>query len=1073
MPITITTPTPLPPATVGVFYSATLNRTGGTAPFVWNAVPPAGLLLIDNNISAIIQGTPTTAANPATFDVFCEEDGDDFEGTIKNFSLVINPSSDAALVFGNTGDKVSHGSGASLDNLPATGAFSGWAWIYKTAIGGQQCIITKDNNFPSGWMFLIDGNVATGLLRFIIFRGNDFSNATNFQGQTLDVLNDEWTFVGFRYDGAATPRVKLYRGKLDVAAAELPSYNTSLDGTGAASDDAAAALYVGNDQRNELLFFKGRVARGGVVPVALTLTEFENIRRAGLKQLADGDIADHALIFDYKATGTQTDYSGNGNTGTSSGVTASGMRPDFFQITTQALPMAPVGLFYNQTIAVIRGSSPFSAPSLILGNLPAGLSMAAENTAGFDIAVRITGTPNGTAGISPFTISVPDFNGIVATKSLSIEVIEQGDLNAPTVPTGLAGTVLSTTRIDLSWNASTDVGGGVTGYDLQRATDAGFTTNLVTFNLGNVLNYSDTGRTQNTRYYYRIRAHDAIPNNSAYSAAISRATLPAWEGTKTFAMVGYVGLAAEDNFAHVISGGFEVGPIYYYRSSDEGSTWGIDGVVIANGIPYLEDPLVIQDGKIALFYFKNTVTIRDFFTPSPNPPRVVGELYCTVSVDNGVNWQTEKLVSGVVVPGRGLRMSACWTASGTLHATWMDFKNVANPQDPDNQTTSWDLYYNRSLDNGVTWETEQRLAISSNKTGENRPSVVALGDTVHLTWFRGIDNKGSCFIDGGTTLLPNCTEVFHQRNQNNGTAGSWETRNQLTSNFDPILYSGRVESVAIEPSTVLITFDRGLSPAQGGAQNDIYGIRTVNNGLSFQAEFPIIVRPGAQTHSGTAFRDGRTHLVWGSYPNGGDNTIYYIPSFDDGVSFGIAEVVTNGIVGLIDTSDNYVHCVGGTTYRRRFLPPPAPDTEPPTDVGIITPTVISSSRISLDWADAADDRSVTNYLLQIATDINFTNIVSSGDIGSNVSAKLVTNLSPSTAYFFRVKAKDGAGNYSVNWSPAATATTLSSTIINVGNVLSYQHTDLSAGSTHSYRVRAYDPSGNRSEWTTILTRTTT
>lgn len=836
-----------------------------------------------------------------------------------------------ALLFGNSGDRVDHGSGATLDNLPAA-AFYGWTWIYKTDIGGQQCLITKDNAYPSGWMFLIDGATATGLLRFIIFRGSNFADATDFRGQTLDVVNNEWTFVGFSFDPAASPRVKIYRGKLDVAVAEIPSYSFSSAGTGTASDDAAASLYVGNDQRNNSLVFKGAIAGGEVGVGTFSQSQFESRRRSSLANIGG---ASTKLLFNYESLSTLSDLSGNGNNGTATGA-ANSTHPPFFSITTASLPNVAAGAAYNQTIACIRGLAPYTNARITAGSMPSGWSIVAENGLGNEVCLRITGTAGGISASNTFTVAVDDDDGKTASRQFTINTTSS-DSTAPTIPANLNVAQLTSGSNRLTWNASSDVGGGVTGYGVRRATNAGFTTGVVDFPVGNLTTYDDTTAVANTQYWYKVNAHDAIPNTSGYSTAKSILTLPAWEGSKTFAYQGYYGLAAEDNFVHVISGGFDEQPIYYYRSSDEGATWGIDGVQIAVGLPYLEDPLVVQNGKIALFYFKNLVTIRDFFTPSPNPPRVVGELYCSVSVNNGANWQTEKLVSGVVVPGRGIRMSACWDAAGILHATWMDFKNVANPQDPDNQTTGWDLYYNRSLNNGVTWETEQRLAISSNRTGENRPSIVALGNTVHITWFRGIDGKGSCFIDGGTTLLPNCTEVFHQRNLSNGVAGSWETRNQLTENLNPILYSGRVESVAIAPSTLLITFDRGLSPAQGGAQNDIYGIRSINNGQSFQTEFPIVIRPGAQTHSGTAYRDGRTHLVWGSYPNGGDNTIYYIQSLDDGASYGVPEVVTNGIVGLLDTTDNYVHCVGGTTYRRRLLQP-IPEPPPPPPPIVVTPS---------------------------------------------------------------------------------------------------------------------------------------
>src|ERR1700680_879145 len=61
-PVTITTTSPLPTATVGVSYSVQLNATGGVSPYTWtaNTSLPAGLSLSQ---SGLISGTPTQAGS--------------------------------------------------------------------------------------------------------------------------------------------------------------------------------------------------------------------------------------------------------------------------------------------------------------------------------------------------------------------------------------------------------------------------------------------------------------------------------------------------------------------------------------------------------------------------------------------------------------------------------------------------------------------------------------------------------------------------------------------------------------------------------------------------------------------------------------------------------------------------------------------------------------------------------------------------------------------------------------------------------------------------------------------------
>jgi hypothetical protein len=112
---------------------------------------------------------------------------------------------------------------------------------------------------------------------------------------------------------------------------------------------------------------------------------------------------------------------------------------------------------------------------------------------------------------------------VLSDSSILAEWDAPPDTTPPSVPTMNAPTVVSDTEIDFSWTAATD-DVGVTGYDLEVATNAGFTTGLVTHNLGNVTSFPATALTGSTTYYARVRAHDAVPNNSAYSSSVNATT---------------------------------------------------------------------------------------------------------------------------------------------------------------------------------------------------------------------------------------------------------------------------------------------------------------------------------------------------------------------------------------------------------------------------------------------------------------------------------------------------------------------------------------------------------------------
>ena len=89
------------------------------------------------------------------------------------------------------------------------------------------------------------------------------------------------------------------------------------------------------------------------------------------------------------------------------------------------------------------------------------------------------------------------------------------DLTAPSTPTSIQATTISTSQINLSWNASSD-NIGVTGYRIYRDS-----TQIATaFNTA----YQDTGLSSSTTYAYTVSAYDAAGNESEQSSASSTTT---------------------------------------------------------------------------------------------------------------------------------------------------------------------------------------------------------------------------------------------------------------------------------------------------------------------------------------------------------------------------------------------------------------------------------------------------------------------------------------------------------------------------------------------------------------------
>jgi len=124
-------------------------------------------------------------------------------------------------------------------------------------------------------------------------------------------------------------------------------------------------------------------------------------------------------------------------------------------------------------------------------------------------------------------------NGSETCSSCSSDCGVCPDTTPPSIPTNLTVTAVSSTQINLSWTASTD-NVGVTGYRVYRG-GTQITTSATN-------SYSDTGLSSSTTYTYIIAAYDAAGNTSNQSSSAS-ATTSAASGGNTY----YVSTAGNDS----------------------------------------------------------------------------------------------------------------------------------------------------------------------------------------------------------------------------------------------------------------------------------------------------------------------------------------------------------------------------------------------------------------------------------------------------------------------------------------------------------------------------------------------
>ena len=90
----------------------------------------------------------------------------------------------------------------------------------------------------------------------------------------------------------------------------------------------------------------------------------------------------------------------------------------------------------------------------------------------------------------------------------------------PSLPGNLTATVASNTQVNLAWVASTETGGTVSSYLVQRCQGAGCS-NFAQVGTSTTTTYNDTGLTSGDSYSYQVQAKDSAGNLSPFSNVVT------------------------------------------------------------------------------------------------------------------------------------------------------------------------------------------------------------------------------------------------------------------------------------------------------------------------------------------------------------------------------------------------------------------------------------------------------------------------------------------------------------------------------------------------------------------------
>ncbi len=203
------------------------------------------------------------------------------------------------------GKIVNFGSAAALDNLTD---FSYIVWFRRTGALAQPKVMMEKGTFggSSRKGLLITNN---DVLKVVVDRADTNAEATS----TTDLTLNKWFFVAFTYESSDGPRIFIG----DLATLAVEDDGTPTVGVGAEGDNSADNLEVGASSEGGTRAVPADIAIVAVFNKKLSLGEIH-------RQQFRPHVTPDSLIFShlgFNGTGTQPDWSGNGNSGAVTGAT--------------------------------------------------------------------------------------------------------------------------------------------------------------------------------------------------------------------------------------------------------------------------------------------------------------------------------------------------------------------------------------------------------------------------------------------------------------------------------------------------------------------------------------------------------------------------------------------------------------------------------------------------------------------------------------------------------------------------------------------------------------------------------
>ena len=689
-----------------------------------------------------------------------------------------------------------------------------------------------------------------------------------------------------------------------------------------------------------------------------------------------------------------------------------------------------------------------------------------------DMGLAVSVTISGLTKNTDFYYRLRSFDGTTLSGNSNVATLA----TLPDVPTALPATSVQQTSFTANWHI---IGGTAPKYKIDVSTDINFTTFVEGYDslsVGNATSFSVTGLTPGTTYYYRVRAANSW-GATASSNVITVLTIPA-NPVVTVASITQTAFTA--NWAPVAG-------VVDYRldvATDIGFT---------SFVPGYND---LNVGNVNTYPMTSLLSGTNYY-------------FRVRAVNTTGTSGNSNIVNALTIPATPITTVASITQTAF--------------------TANWAL---------VTGAVDYRLDVATD-----------IGFTSFVPGYNDL-NVGNVNTYSMTSLLSGTNYYYRIRSVNaTGTSGNSNVINVLTKPANPVVTVASITQTAFTINWALVTgaVDYRLDVAtDNGFTNFVTGFNDLNVGnvntyamASLLSGTNYYFRIRAVNTTGTSGNSNEINVLTipantvaaeaTAITTTGFTANWSLVTGASGYRIDIANDIafTNIKYNDIDAGNNSSYVVenlyNNTQYYYRVRAYNNTGTSGNSNIitALIKPSTpaanpanpITTTGFTANWNFIAG---ITNYRLDVATDVTFTNFVTGyQDLNmGNVNAHAVTGLASGTAYYYRIRAINatGAGNNSntvpvitlpadpvANPASAITLTSFTATWnlvngatgykfdmatdagfttfvtgyqdLNVGNTGTYSLSGLTSGEAYYYRVRAFNGTGASGNSNIIATAT--